>query len=276
MERTFRRLDNEAADPDERGVTDSMPRRGADGARWGELRCGVLGVVSRGVAWPRNPGGLYRADRTGVASFEVFKLDSEAELVVWLNKSESDFLTPAVEAEIDGDELDPKSSSFSTALNAVALRGKVVDRGSDASALPRSSLVSGTLDRRLEDKRVMTKRSHPPSSSSPSPLCWSITLDNIVLLAAGEVESKTSLLAERSLSRSRAIRTASLSSRLGSENLDEWPAEAPRTRRPREESRSSNSPVLANNSLDEADPALRLSINTEDHRFNYEKQNKRF
>ena len=77
-------------------------------------------------------------------------------------------------------------------------------------------------------------------------------------LATGEVESNTSLLADRSLSRSLAIRTASLSRRLGRENLDEWPAEAPRTRSPREESRSSSSPVLANNSLDEADPALRL------------------
>lgn len=33
MERTFLRLDNEAADPDERGVTDSTPSLGADGAR---------------------------------------------------------------------------------------------------------------------------------------------------------------------------------------------------------------------------------------------------
>ena len=72
---------------------------------------------------------------------------------------------------MDGDEFDPKSSSFSTALKAVALRGKVVERGSDPSALPRSSLVSGTLERRLEDNRVMTNRSHPASSSSKSPLC---------------------------------------------------------------------------------------------------------
>lgn len=196
-----------------------------------------------------------------MASFDVFRLVSDAELVVvWLSKSESDFLTPAVETEMDGDELDPKSSSFSTALNAVALRGKVVDRGSDASALPRSSLVSGTLERRFEERRVITNRSHAPSSSSASPLCWwSATLESMALLAAGEVESKTSLLADRSLSRSRAIRTASLSRRFGSENLDEWPAEAPRTRNPREESLSSNSPVLANSSLDEADPALRLS-----------------
>lgn len=109
-----------------------------------------------------------------MASFDVLRLDSDAELavlVVWLNKSDSDFLTPAVDADMDGDELDPKSSSFSTALKAVALRGKVVERGSDASALPLSSLVSGTLERRLDERRVMTKRSHPPSSSSPSPLC---------------------------------------------------------------------------------------------------------
>lgn len=160
-----------------------------------------------------------------MASFEVLRLDSEAELVVlaveWLNRSESDFLTPAVEAEMDGDELDPKSSSFSTALKAVALRGKVVERGSDASALPRSSLVSGTLERRLDDRRVMTKRSHPASSSSLSPLCWSATLESMALLAAGDVESRTSLLAERSRSRSLAIRTASLSNKLGNENLDE-------------------------------------------------------
>jgi hypothetical protein len=80
----------------------------------------------------------------------------------------------------------------------------------------------------------------------------------MALLATGEVESSTSLLADRSLSRSLAIRTASLSRRLGSENFDEWPADAPRTRSPREESRSSSSPVLANNSLEEADPALLL------------------
>lgn len=195
-----------------------------------------------------------------MASLEVLRLVSEAELVVvWLNRSESDFLTPAVETEMDGDELEPKSSSFSTALNAVALRGNVVERGSEASALPLSSLVSGTLERRFDERRVMTSRSQAPSSSSASPLCWwSATLESMALLATGEVESSTSLLAERSLSRSLAIRTASLSRRLGSENLDEWPAEAPRTRSPRDESRSSSSPVLANNSLDEADPALRL------------------
>ena len=92
--------------------------------------------------------------------------DSEAELAVeWPSRRERDFLTPAVEADIDGDELEPMSKSLSTALRAVELRGRVVERVG-SSALPRSSLVSGTLDRRLEESRVMTIRSHPPSSSS--------------------------------------------------------------------------------------------------------------
>ena len=185
-------------------------------------------------------------------STEVLSDDSEAELAVeWPSRRERDFLTPAVEADIDGDELEPMSKSLSTALRAVELRGRVVERVG-SSALPRSSLVSGTLDRRLEESRVMTIRSHPPSSSSA---CWSAMLLSIGLLATGEVERSTSLLADRSRSRSRAIRTASRSSRLGSENFDEWPDDL--TRR-RDESRSSSSPVLANNSLEEADPALRL------------------
>jgi len=85
--------------------------------------------------------------------------------------------------------------------------------------------------------------------------CWSLTL-SMVLLATGDVERRTSLLADRSRSRSLATRTASRSNRFGSENLDEWPEE----RTPRLESpRSSNScSLLANSSLDEADPpALR-------------------
>lgn len=187
-------------------------------------------------------------------STDVLRDDSEAELVVeWLSRSERDFLTPAVEAEMEGDELEPRSRSFSTALRAVVLRGKVVERVG-SSALPLSSLVSGTLDRRLEDIRVMTIRSQPPSSSSV-PCCWSAMLLSIGLLATGEVERRTSLLADRSRSRSRAIRTASRSNKLGRENLDEWPEDRTRCR---DESRSSSSPVLAKSSLDDADPALRL------------------
>jgi len=149
----------------------------------------------------------------------VLRLDSDAELQVeeLLSRRDKDFLTPAVETEMDG-ELEPSTSKLrspSTALRAVVLRGRVVERGSSLSAT-RSSRVSGTLDRRLEDIRVITRRSHPASSSS----CWSMTL-SIVLLAMGEVDSKTSLLADRSRSRYLAMRTASRSSRLGSENLDE-------------------------------------------------------
>lgn len=76
MERIFLRLD-EAVEPDERGVNDSS--RGADGARCG-VRGGTLGVVFS-AGEPRNPGGRYRAERTGVST-EVLRLDSEVEFVV--------------------------------------------------------------------------------------------------------------------------------------------------------------------------------------------------
>lgn len=154
---------------------------------------------------------------------------------------------------MEGEELDPRSKSLSTALRVAELRGRVVDRGC-SSALPRSSLVSGTLDRLFDDNLVMSSRSQPESSSSV-PVCWSAILLSVGLLATGEVERSTSLLADRSRSRSLAIRTASRSKRLGKENLDECPEERTRSR---DESWSSSSPVLANNSLEEADPALRL------------------
>lgn len=134
----------------------------------------------------------------------------------WLSKSESDFFTPAVDAEIDGDEL--MSISLSAADRAAALLGSVVDLGSPASEA-RSSLVSGTLERRFDDMRVMASRSHAGSSSSP--LWASATLLSMALLATGDVDSRTSLLADRSRSLSLAMRTASRSSRLGSENFDE-------------------------------------------------------
>ena len=89
----------------------------------------------------------------------MLRLDShDVELAELVRSNDSDFFTPAVEAEMDAG-----SVSWTTVFKVVALRGRVVERGSSAL---RSSRVSGTLERRLDDSRVNSRRSHPLSSSS--------------------------------------------------------------------------------------------------------------